>query len=238
MVLVLASNSPRRKQILALGGWEFHVQVGEVDEMLLPGEDPRQYVLRLAEWKARSTAKDVTSGSCVIAADTTVVDQSQGTPVILAKPSDADEARSMLRQLRGRIHQVLTGLVVLNVTGAGIAMEREVVATDVEMRTYSDSEIDAYVATGDPLDKAGAYAIQHVLFHPVERINGCYANVVGLPLCALSRRLAKFGIQPQSDIARHCQGAAPGDPCAVAPFVMDSSPGRQLRAHDPAGEKI
>lgn len=226
MILVLASNSPRRKQILALTGWEFRVRVGEVDETQLSGEDPRQYVLRLAEWKARTVARSVPVGSCVIAADTTVVDENRGRAAILAKPADAGDARSMLRQLRGRIHQVLTGLVVLHLSEAGIVMESEVVTTQVEMRAYSDAEIEAYVATGDPLDKAGAYAIQHVQFHPVERLNGCYANVVGLPLCALTRRLAKFGVEPLSDIARQCALALPDDPCAVAPFVMDGSSNR------------
>ncbi|HWQ84946.1 MAG TPA: Maf family protein [Anaerolineales bacterium] len=222
MDLILASNSPRRKQILALGGWEFRIQVGEVDEQLLPGEDPRQYVLRLAELKAQAAAREAGTGSCVIAADTTVVDDNQET-AILAKPADAEDAAAMLRQLCGRTHQVLTGLVVINLSSAGIAIARDVVATEVQMRQYTDAEIQAYVATGDPLDKAGAYAIQHTGFHPVERINGCYANVVGLPLCALTRRLAEFGILPQSVIARKCQAAADGDPCAVAPFVMEGS---------------
>ena len=191
MVLILASNSPRRRQILALGGWEFTVQVGVVDEQILPGEDPHQYVLRLAEWKALAVAGEVSTGTFVIAADTTVVDESQAedqpAATILAKPVNEEDAIAMLRQLRGRTHTVLTGLVVLHIKKEGIALRSEVVTTEVAIRAYSDAEILDYVASGDPLDKAGAYAIQHTAFHPVERLKGCYANVVGLPLCALTR---------------------------------------------------
>ena len=225
MVLILASNSPRRRQILALGGWQFLVQAAEVDEQVLPGEDPRQYVLRLAECKARAIAPRASEGSYVIAADTTVVDgihlESRQPPVILAKPKDEDEAITMLRQLRGRAHHVLTGLVVLKISDQDAAMASEVVTTEVQMRSYSEEEMRAYVASGDPLDKAGAYAIQHIGFHPVERVEGCYANVVGLPLCALTRMLAKFGAPAASEVARRCQAAAPGDPCAVAPLLGD-----------------
>jgi predicted house-cleaning NTP pyrophosphatase (Maf/HAM1 superfamily) len=114
---------------------------------------------------------------------------------------------------------VLTGLVVLN--AADGRLERELVATDVVMRSYSEAEIKAYVATGDPLDKAGAYAIQHAGFRPVERLHGCYANVVGLPLCVLVRILEKFGITSQSEVVRQCQAAAPGAACAVEPLVLD-----------------
>lgn len=222
MVLVLASNSPRRRQILNLGGWDFIVQPAEVDEQLLPGEDSRQYVLRLAECKARAVAQGASVGAYVIAADTTVVDWNgdHNQPArVLAKPADADEAASMLHQLGGRTHQVLTGLVVLNVADG--RLERELVSTDVVMRAYSEAEIKAYVATGDPLDKAGAYAIQHAGFHPVERLDGCYANVVGLPLCVLALMLEKFGITSQSEVVRQCRAAAPGEACAVEPLVLD-----------------
>jgi len=226
MEIVLASNSPRRRQILALGGWHFHVQAAEVDEQVLSGEDPRRYVLRLAEWKAQTIAKVAPKETFVIAADTTVVDgcetmKTRQPTTILAKPQDAEDAIRMLRQLRGRPHQVHTGLVVLKSTDHESTMESEVVTTEVVMRSYSDEEILAYVATGDPMDKAGAYAIQHVEFHPVEYLNGCYANVVGLPLCALTRILAKFGVPAASEVARRCQTALPGDPCAVAPLVVD-----------------
>lgn len=225
MVLVLASNSPRRRQILALGGWHFRVQAADVDEQVLPGEDPLQYVLRLAERKAQTIACAASEGTCVIAADTTVaiereISENQQSSIILAKPQDAEDAIRMLRQLRGRTHQVHTGLAVIKVSKKGTLKASEVVTTEVKMRSYSDEEIRAYVATSDPLDKAGAYAIQHVEFHPVEGLNGCYANVVGLPLCALTRILAKFGIPAASEVARHCLAAAPGDPCAVMPLVI------------------
>lgn len=226
MEIILASNSPRRRQILALGGWPFRVQAAEVDEQILPDEDPRQYVLRLAGWKAQTIAHEAVEGTTVIAADTTVVFRSEfpagwQKEEILAKPQDAEDAIRMLRQLRGRVHQVYTGLAVLKITDYGIIMESEVVTTEVVMRSYSDEEIRAYVATGDPMDKAGAYAIQHMEFHPVERLKGCYANVVGLPLCALTRMLAKLGVPAASEVARRCQAAQPGDPCAVAPLVLD-----------------
>lgn len=225
MVLILASNSPRRRQILALGGWDFRVQAAEVDEQVLPGEDPRQYVLRLAECKARTVAQEAPAGSYVIAADTTVVDHNATEPgghpaKILAKPMDAEDAIAMLRQLRGRAHQVLTGLAVLKRSEDTLTLASEVVATEVVMRAYSDHEIQAYVATGDPLDKAGAYAIQHADFHPVERLHGCYANVVGLPLCVLTRMLAELGLPPESELARRYLAAGPGEVCAVAPLVM------------------
>lgn len=228
MEIILASNSPRRRQILALGGWPFRVQAAEVDEQVIPDEDPRQYVLRLAESKAQTIACGVREGTYVIAADTTVVDwgeflEGRQKAEILAKPQDAEDAIRMLRQLRGRTHQVHTGLVVLKSTDHESTMESEVVTTEVVMRSYSDEEILAYVATGDPMDKAGAYAIQHVEFHPVEHLNGCYANVVGLPLCALTRILVRFGVPAASEVARRCQTALPGDPCAVAPLVVDGS---------------
>jgi septum formation protein len=121
----------------------------------------------------------------ILAADTMGIDKNG---MILGKPRDADDARRMLKALRGRAHQVYTCLTVLAVP-ANIRIT-ELVGTTVYMRDYTDAEIDAYIATGDPFDKAGSYAIQHAGFHPVERIEGCYNNVVGLPLCAVKRALA------------------------------------------------
>jgi MAF protein len=218
-MLVLASNSPRRKQLMALGGWNFSVLAAEVDESVCPGESPDVYVLRLAEDKARATLpmlKEPSSSSAlVIAADTAVVDldgTERGGGVILGKPASPAQAEEMLRRLRGRVHQVYTGLVVLRLRDG--ALFSEVVITDVPMRNYHDEEIRAYIATGDPLDKAGAYAIQHAAFNPVRNLHGCYANVMGLPVCHLARMLAKHGVDPQSDLPRQCQQAL-NYPCPV-----------------------
>jgi MAF protein len=200
-LLVLASNSPRRRELLALGGWMFHVRPAEVDETPHRREAPGPYVLRLAESKARACAVAAREDGIVVAADTTVaVDRD-----LLGKPRDMAEATEMLRRLRGRTHQVYTGIGVLRVADG--AFLSDLCSTDVPMRPYSDEEIEAYVASGDPLDKAGGYAIQHAGFHPVEALAGCYASVMGLPLCHLTRLLRQLGVQPKTDIAAECQSA-------------------------------
>jgi MAF protein len=200
-LLVLASNSPRRRELLALGGWMFHVRPAEVDETPHRREAPGPYVLRLAESKARACAAAARDDVIVVAADTTVaVDRD-----LLGKPRDMAEATEMLRRLRGRTHQVHTGIGVLRVADG--AFLSDLCTTDVPMRPYSDEEIETYVASGDPLDKAGGYAIQHAGFHPVEALAGCYASVMGLPLCHLTRLLRKLGVPPKTDIAAECQSA-------------------------------
>ena len=211
-MILLASNSPRRKQLLALAGWPYCIQPAEIDETPLPGEPAEAYVLRLAESKARAAAGSAEDG-LVLAADTTVVDAG----VILGKPNDADQARAMLRQLRGRSHQVLTALAVLQSRSGRLLTD--VCVTDVPMRAYTEAEIEAYVASGDPLDKAGAYAIQHAGFHPVASLAGCYANVVGLPLCHLARMLRTLGLPPQADLPQACQ-AALGYQCPVYEQIL------------------
>jgi MAF protein len=198
-MLVLASNSPRRRQLLALGGWAFRIQPADVDETPLAGEDPRGYVERLAIEKARVVQAQSVPDEIVVAADTTVADGNQ----ILGKPLDAREAWEMLHRLRGRKHQVYTGIAVLRQRDR---LElSDVCETDVPMRNYSDAEIEAYIATGDPFDKAGAYAIQHRGFNPVPELSGCYANVMGMPLCHLTRLLRKAGLAPEGDIAQACE---------------------------------
>ena len=198
--IVLASNSPRRKQLLALGGWDFQVVSASVDESFREGEKPAVYVSRLAEAKARA-AVGASRDEVIVAADTTVVVDD----MIFGKPADADQAVWMLQYLRGRTHQVYTGLAVLrNADGAWLS---DFCSTDVSMRTYSDEEILAYVSSGDPMDKAGAYAIQHRGFHPARPVQGCYANVVGLPLCNLLRTLKKVDIHARNDVPRACQAA-------------------------------
>jgi septum formation protein len=197
--LVLASNSPRRKDLLKLGGWKFEIIVSDADESLLPNETPHDYVRRLAEAKARASSVRADASQVVLAADTTVVDGN----AILGKPADRSEAKRMLRQLRGRVHQVHTGIAALRVRDGNILTD--VCVTDVPMRNYSDEEIEAYVASGDPLDKAGAYGIQHAGFQPVASMQGCYASVMGLPLCHVTRLLQQLDIQSGADVPTDCQ---------------------------------
>jgi septum formation protein len=199
--LVLASNSPRRKELLKLGGWSFRIQAADVDESVPPGEKPQAYVLRLAQEKAFVAARGAHPPEIVLAADTAVVDGGQ----ILGKPRHAEEAARMLRLLRGHTHQVFTGLAVLRVQDGRLVTE--ICVTDVPMRVYTEAEIASYVASGDPVDKAGAYAIQNRDFHPVLALSGCYASVMGLPLCHLSRALSKMGLETPVDIAFACQSA-------------------------------
>lgn len=198
-MLILASNSPRRKELMTLFGLDFHACPAEIDESILPGETPLKYVVRLAEGKARAVSSQVPEDNLVIAADTTVADGMD----IFGKPEDEAQALEMLSRLRGHVHQVYTAVVILRVSDGKLLLDA--CSTDVPMRDYSSEELAVYVATGDPLDKAGAYAIQHAGFHPVEHLQGCYANVVGLPLCHLMRLLRRLGMEPQADVPTVCQ---------------------------------
>jgi len=184
---------------MALGNWSVSSCVPEVDESRSAGEAPADYVLRLAEAKARAAMDGSPRGALIVAADTAVVDGEN----VLGKPANAAEAAHMLRVLRRRTHQVLTGLAVLN-PGSG-QFATDVCVTDVPMRDYSEVEIGAYVASGDPLDKAGGYGIQHADFHPVREMAGCYASVMGLPLCHLLRLLTRFQAASQPDLPDRCQ---------------------------------
>ena len=197
--MILASNSPRRRQLLALSGWDFSVQPADVDEHVLPGETPAAYVLRLAQDKVLRGVESSPGGDIVLAADTAVVD----ADAILGKPSSPDEAIAMLQGLRGHTHQVYTGIAVCR--GQAGEPVTDLCVTDVPMRSYADEEIQAYVASGDPLDKAGAYGIQHPGFQPVEKPGGCFASVMGLPLCHVERSLRRLGLTPAADIPKNCQ---------------------------------
>jgi len=212
-VLVLASTSPRRRQLLALGGWQFDVSAADIDESALDRETPKEYVLRLAQAKALAVKDKVNRESIVIGSDTTVVDGNS----MLGKPVDADDAERILGQLRGRTHQVYTGIAVYRVEDDRMFTDLSV--TDVPMRNYSDDEIKAYVATGDPMDKAGAYAIQHPEFNPVESMQGCYAGVMGLSMCHVLRTLQKFEISPNADVPSACQSLL-NYHCQVFPAVL------------------
>lgn len=192
---------------------DFVVMPADVDETTLEGELPQTYVLRLAEEKARAVAETFDAPAWIIAADTTVVDHGE----ILGKPADAAEAEQMLRRLRGRAHQVFTALAVSRAKNADL--QTDLGASLVPMRNYTDEEMQAYIASGDPFDKAGGYAIQHAGFHPVEDLQSCYANVVGFPLCHLARTLRKMGHAPEADVPRMCQ-AALGYRCPVYETIL------------------
>ena len=180
--LVLASASPRRRELLTQAGYAFEVQPAHVNEDLRPGEDPIAYVVRLARDKAQAVFADVNDpNAIVLGADTTVTLDSH----ILAKPEDAADAARMLRLLSGRTHRVITGVAVVTAKGTEVAAE----VTGVQFLTLSDEEIAAYVATGEPMDKAGAYGIQGLAAKWIPRVEGCYFNVVGLPLALVSTML-------------------------------------------------
>jgi len=174
-MLVLASGSPRRRAMLPRLGFVFTTARPDIDETPHAGEAAAEYVARLSREKAAAIGED----GLIIAADTTVVDGAH----ILGKPMDAADAEAMLKRLRGRAHVVHTGLTLHDTTTG--AAHTAITTTNVEMRDYADAEIDAYIAAGEPFDKAGGYAIHDPIFHPVARIQGCYANVMGLPMCTL-----------------------------------------------------
>jgi len=180
--LVLASASPRRSALLAQLGLAFDVVPPDVDESELAGEEPAVYVERVARAKAAATAAP---GTLVIAADTTVVRDGE----ILGKPADSEDARRILRSLADRSHEVLTAVIA---TSDGRTASR-VVTTKVRFAPITDAELDWYVATGEPFDKAGAYGIQGAGGLFVTRIDGSYHNVVGLPLDALADAVAEIG---------------------------------------------
>ena len=182
MKLILASSSPRRAQILRDAGFDFTIQPANVDESLTPGEAVEAYVARIAQAKAHAVAgRALADGTpaIVIAADTVVLAGKQ----ILPKPKDADDARRMLRLLNATTHEVLTGLFVIRAyDGISFAhLER----TRVEFTRISDLDIDAYIQTKEPFDKAGAYGIQGIGGRFVRKVDGCYFNVMGLPLSRL-----------------------------------------------------
>ena len=194
-MLILASASPRRRELLAQAGYSFAVDCADVDESLREGEDPSAYVLRLAVEKAQAVFirhpthddETVMNGApdssldplIVLGADTTVVCEGH----ILAKPEDAADAKRMLRHLSGRTHQVLTGVAAVSRAGVLSAVE----TTDVTFSEIPESDLAAYCATAEPLDKAGAYGIQGYAARWIPRIDGDYFNVMGLPIARVVR---------------------------------------------------
>jgi septum formation protein len=244
--LLLASQSPRRRELLALLGLPFDTTVADVAEDPLADESPDAAALRLSQAKARAARSrgergrgacpEQRRGACpeqgrgtrpdtlIIACDTVVALDGE----LLGKPRDATEALSVLRRLRGRSHTVFSAVTLLEPVAGRTSSD--VAATRLAMRTYTDAEMAAYVASGDPLDKAGAYGIQHPGFHPVAELQGCYANVMGLPLCHLTRALRAWDIEPSRDVPAACQ-AHTGHRCPVYATILAGRPDRQA-AHD------
>ena len=185
--LVLASGSPRRRELVAAFDSPFDVVVADIKEGApTAGEGPEELVLRLSGAKATGVARRVRH-AIVLAADTVVALDGE----VLGKPADSAAATAMLHRLRGPPHRVVTGVTALDVeSGQRLQTSK---STDVTMRRYSDAEVEDYVSSGEPLDKAGGYAVQDASFLPAERVDGCYLNVVGLPMCEAVELLARLG---------------------------------------------
>jgi septum formation protein len=197
--LILASNSPRRRELLSLTGLAFEIFPVMIDETPRNNELPESYVMRISEEKAVAAAEKSKKNGILISADTIVVDQGR----IIGKPQDENHARQILHGLRDHSHVVHTALIVYNLSTTG--MEKDLCSSRVPMRNYSDDEIDDYISSGDPMDKAGAYAVQHAGFHPVVNFKGCFASVMGFPLCHLARTFRRMNISISSEIASICQ---------------------------------
>jgi septum formation protein len=210
--LILASGSPRRRQLLPLLGLPFVIKRVSVDEQSREGEPPSELVVRVSQAKALAV-NGALPGDLVLAADTVVALNGQA----LGKPVDAASAIDMLRRLRGRPHIVYSGVSVW--FPARRRMVTELAASTVWMRDYDDQEIERYVESGDPQDKAGAYAIQHPQFDPVARVEGCALSVMGLPLCHLGRALAQFGVVVPSSAPGACRAFSQQD-CHVWPQIL------------------
>ena len=187
MELILASQSPRRRELLGLFGIPFTVRVADVDETMEPGQDPYDQVALVSRRKALGISRE--PEDVVVAADTIVVCGGQ----ILGKPDTEERACEMLRLLSGRDHQVMTGVTVLY----GDLCRTVTEVTDIHFRSLSEKEIARYLASGEPMDKAGAYGIQSKGALLVERIRGDYYNIVGLPISHLARTMAQLGLLPE-----------------------------------------
>ena len=189
MNVILASQSPRRRELLGLLNIPFLVRVADIDEAMAAGAAPYYEVARVSRLKALAVSRE--PEDVVIAADTIVVCDGR----ILGKPANADQAKEMLHLLSGRDHQVMTGMTVLRGDQATVITE----VTDLHFRQLSDKEIDAYVASGEPMDKAGAYGIQGGAALFCRRLEGDYYNVVGLPVCRLAEILKELAPELMGD---------------------------------------
>jgi nucleoside triphosphate pyrophosphatase len=196
-----------------MAGWTFQVIPSAVDETPLPEESALEYVTRLAVEKARDVARLVEREDIVLGADTAVVLEDE----ILGKPGGPLEAAEMLRSLRDRTHLVMTGLAVLQ-PGSN-RLITDVCTSRVQIRDFSEKEIQVYIETGDSIDKAGAYAIQNPEFDPVSQLDGCYANVVGLPICYMAHMLQDFGLYEPSGLTEPCR-TNPGNTCRISKEIF------------------
>lgn len=212
--IILASESPRRQQLLAAMGLQFAVCVADIDETPRPDERPSQLVERLSRAKARAVAAD--TQALVIAADTLVVFEGR----ILGKPATPQVALETLMRLRGRPHEVFSGLAILDPQHGRQCLQAA--RSVVLMRRYDNQEARRYVSSGDPLDKAGSYAIQHDGFAPVAHIEGCYANVMGFPMCHLYRVLCHWGLTVPIHPLKSCPMAL-REPCPWAEDILKAS---------------
>jgi MAF protein len=199
--LILASASPRRRELLAVTGWEVEIRPVDVDETPRQAESASALASRLATAKAYAAAHDQERQDLVLAADTVVVVDGR----LLGKPADHQAAQAMLLELRAREHEVITAITLLDV---GHELEvQDSCQTSVPMRAYPQDELRAYIESGSPFDKAGGYGIQDRSFQPVAlaRLSGCFANVMGLPLCHLVRSMKRLGYQPPENVPFRCQ---------------------------------
>ena len=194
--LILASASPRRRALLSALGLEFSVAAAEIDEKPYDGEAPDALVVRLSQTKAAAMAARYREAD-VLAADTVVVLGKR----ILGKPADAADAMDMLKSLRERAHQVYTAVSLVHDGGQATRLS----CSNVWMRSFSDDEIRRYVETGDPMDKAGAYAIQHAAFAPVDHWDGCYTGIMGLPLGIVAELMRVAGIEVTVGVTAICE---------------------------------
>lgn len=196
--IILASSSPRRRELIAWMNIPFDVTSSDIDESLQKGEHPIDYVRRLACEKAEAIFNNSHPTSVILAADTIVIKGDH----ILGKPKDEKQATEMLLDLKGAIHQVVTAICLIQPDGKRI---QDLCVSNVRMRNYSDREIQKYVSSGDPMDKAGAYAIQNGSFNPVSEFKGCFASVMGFPFCHIERNLRKidgYNCIPTADICQ------------------------------------
>ena len=186
-MIILASKSPRRQELLERLGLSFRVMTEEIDETMDPAIPLAQEICRVSEAKARAVAPQAEETDLIISADTVVCIDGRR----LGKPSSQEDAEAMLRLLSGRAHEVVSGVCLLQ----GSRCETQAVTTKIHFRPLSECEIRAYVASGEPMDKAGSYGIQGLASIFVDRLDGDYYNVMGLPLCALSQMLRRFGVE-------------------------------------------
>jgi MAF protein len=207
--IILASASPRRRELFTLFKLPYRCVSANLNENQLPDENPTDYVTRLALQKGEA----INAENLVLSADTIVVFEGE----VLGKPANDQEAREMLKRMRGKPHSVLTALALRQKSSR--LLLQDICLTQVLMRSYSDSDIESYIQSDDYRDKAGGYAIQHKDFHPVAAVQGCYANVMGLPLCNLACLLQKAGIAVEVDIPEACQRHL-GITCEVYPQIL------------------